>query len=162
MLYFSNCTHIQPLNRSIEAPKGPNSFRLPQDNHYWNVCCILAGTVVTKLCVCVIWYPTLDLQKTFPTYIFYFYLYFYDNLTMLESVDVCRKPIDAGPECLLPSAKHGGSEWAQTAVFLQPLGPLIALHGCITAKQYETIVWDQMHPMVPTLYLHDVPHILRW
>lgn len=85
--------------------------------------------------------------------------------TTLESVDVCRKPNDAPTHNVvrhLASAKHGGSEWAQAAVFLQPLGPLIALQGHITAKQYEAVLLDQMHPMVPTLFLHDVPHIPRW
>lgn len=34
---------------------------------------------------------------------------------------------------------------------------MIALHDCITAKEYEAILQDQVHPVVKTLFLCDVP-----
>lgn len=39
----------------------------------------------------------------------------------------------------LPSVWQGESERAQSAVFLQPLGPLMALPGHITAELYDAI-----------------------
>lgn len=39
----------------------------------------------------------------------------------------------------------------------QSLGLMIALQGHITAKQYESILQDQLHPIIQTLLHYDDP-----
>lgn len=34
---------------------------------------------------------------------------------------------------------------------------MIALHDCITAKEYEAILYNQVHPVVQMLFPCDVP-----
>ena len=43
------------------------------------------------------------------------------------------------------------------AVFWGPLGAMIALHDCITAKEYEAILQKQVHPVVWMLLPLDIP-----
>lgn len=37
------------------------------------------------------------------------------------------------------------------------LGPAIAVHSCITAKEYEAILQKQVHSVLQMLLLYDIP-----
>ena len=69
-------------------------------------------------------------------------------------VYVWRTPSQAyDPDCLLPRVKHGGGSimvWA--AISWYSVGPIITLQGHVTANDYVTILGDQVHPMVQTLF----------
>lgn len=69
-------------------------------------------------------------------------------------VYVWRTPSQAyDTDCLLPRVKHGGGSvmiWA--AISWYSTGPMVTLHGRITAKDYVTILGDQVHPMVQYLF----------
>ena len=57
------------------------------------------------------------------------------------------------PECLLPTAKHGGGSvmvWA--AILWHSLSPIVALHGRINSKDSVGILGDHLHPMVQALF----------
>jgi hypothetical protein len=60
-----------------------------------------------------------------------------------ERVYVWRTPKEAyNQECLVPTVKHGGSS----------VGPIITLHGRITAREYVDRLGNQVHPMIQTLF----------
>lgn len=69
-------------------------------------------------------------------------------------VYVWRQPKEAyDPDCLTPTVKHGGGSvmiWA--AISWNSLGPAVALHGRVNAQAYLSILADQVHPMVQTLF----------
>lgn len=61
------------------------------------------------------------------------------------------------PRRLLLTVKHGsGAVKVRAAIYWGSLGLMIALHDCITAKQYEAILRDKVHPTVQMLP-RDVP-----
>lgn len=69
-------------------------------------------------------------------------------------VYVWRTPSQAyDSDCLLPTVKHGGGSvmvWA--AISWYSMGPMITLHGRITAKDYVSILADHVLPMVQYLF----------
>jgi hypothetical protein len=57
------------------------------------------------------------------------------------------------PKCLVQSVKHVGGHvkiWA--AISLYSLGPIIAIHGQITAEEFVDRLGNQVHPMIQTLF----------
>ena len=57
------------------------------------------------------------------------------------------------PDCCVPRVKHGGgSVTVCAAISWHSLGPLLVLDGRVTAKDYQTILENHVHPMVQTLY----------
>ncbi|PNF27169.1 hypothetical protein B7P43_G07844 [Cryptotermes secundus] len=72
-------------------------------------------------------------------------------------VYVWRTPSQAyNPDCLLPRVKHGGGSimvWA--AISWYSVGPIITLQGHVTANDYVTVLGNQVHPMVQTLFPND-------
>ncbi len=69
-------------------------------------------------------------------------------------VTVLRSPKEAyHSDCYMTRVKHGGgSEMDWAAITWHSLGPILVLDGCITAKDYQNILEDHVHPMVQTLY----------
>lgn len=43
------------------------------------------------------------------------------------------------------------------AIYWGSLGLMIALHDCVTAKEYEAILQNKVHPMVQMLFPCDDP-----
>jgi hypothetical protein len=73
-------------------------------------------------------------------------------------VYVWRMPKDAyNPECLVPTVKHGGggSVMVWAAVLWYSGGPIITLHGRITAREYVDRLVNHMPPMIQTLFLQN-------
>jgi hypothetical protein len=74
-------------------------------------------------------------------------------------VYVWRTPREAfTPDCLVPTVKHGGGSmlvWG--AISWRGLGPLVILHGRVTAAHYENLLADHVHPMVQTLFPGERP-----
>ena len=57
------------------------------------------------------------------------------------------------PECLVPTMKHGGRSvmiWAAISWYFA--GPVITLHGWITASDYMDILGNQVHAVVQMLF----------
>ncbi|GBM19795.1 hypothetical protein AVEN_208664-1 [Araneus ventricosus] len=73
-------------------------------------------------------------------------------------VYVWRTPSQAySTDCLLPRVKHGGGSvtvWAAISWFF--VGPTFTSQSHIKAKDYVTILADQVHPMVQTLFPNGV------
>ena len=67
---------------------------------------------------------------------------------------VWRTPKEAyNPECLVPTAKHGGASvtiWAAISWYFA--GPMITVNGEITASDYVDILGNQVHPVVQMLF----------
>jgi hypothetical protein len=62
------------------------------------------------------------------------------------------------PECLVPSVKHrGGSVMVWEAISWYSVGPIITLHGQITARQYVDRLSNQVHPMIQIQSTLDYP-----
>lgn len=74
-------------------------------------------------------------------------------------VYVWRTPAEAyDVACLLPTVKHGGGSvmlWG--AMSHHGLGPLVVLHGRVTAKVYTSILADHLHPLVQVLFPNSRP-----
>jgi hypothetical protein len=72
-------------------------------------------------------------------------------------VYVWRTPKEAhNPKCLVPTVKHGGGSvmvWA--AISLYSVGPIITLHGKITAREYVDRLGNQLQPMIQTFPNND-------
>jgi hypothetical protein len=72
-------------------------------------------------------------------------------------VYVWRTPKEAyNPEYLVLTMEHGGGSvmvWA--AKLWDSVGPIMALHGRITARDYMDRLGNQMHPMIQTLFLNN-------
>lgn len=45
----------------------------------------------------------------------------------------------------------------EAAIYWGSLGLMITLHDCITAKEYEAILQNQVHPVVQMLFPGDAP-----
>jgi hypothetical protein len=61
------------------------------------------------------------------------------------------------PECLVPTAKHGGrfcDGLGRNIVVQSSLGPIpiVTLHGRITAREHVDRLGNQVHSMIQTLY----------
>jgi hypothetical protein len=57
------------------------------------------------------------------------------------------------PENLVPTVKHGGtSVMVWTAISWYSIGPILTLHGQITAREYVERLGNQAHPMIRTLF----------
>uniref|UniRef100_A0A3B4T5V6 Uncharacterized protein n=1 Tax=Seriola dumerili TaxID=41447 RepID=A0A3B4T5V6_SERDU len=53
------------------------------------------------------------------------------------------------PQCLLSTVKHGsGAVMVGAAIYWGSLGLMIALHDCITAKEYEAILQSKLSSSV--------------
>ncbi len=76
-----------------------------------------------------------------------------------ERVYVWRKPTEAfSPDSLLPTVKHEGLLMIWGAVSWHGLGPLVILHGKITAAYYvDIMLGDQVHPFLYTLFPRECP-----
>jgi hypothetical protein len=60
------------------------------------------------------------------------------------------------PECLVLTVKHGRCSvmvWA--AVLWYSVGPIITLHGQITAREYMDRLGNQVHPMIQRLFSNN-------
>jgi hypothetical protein len=68
---------------------------------------------------------------------------------------IWRTPKEAyNPECLVSTVKRGGGGsimvWA--AISWYSVGPIIILHGRITAREYVDKLGNQVQPMIQTLF----------
>jgi hypothetical protein len=72
-------------------------------------------------------------------------------------VYVWKMPKDAyNPECLVPTMKHGkGSVMVWAAILWYSDGPIITLHGRITAREDVDRLGNHIPPMIQTLFLHN-------
>jgi hypothetical protein len=71
-------------------------------------------------------------------------------------VYIWRTPKEAyNPECLLPTPKHRRGSVMVWASVSYTVGPIITLHGQITATQYVDRLGNQVHPTIQTLFLND-------
>jgi hypothetical protein len=69
------------------------------------------------------------------------------------------------PKGLGPTVKHGGCSvmvWA--AILWYSVGPIIILHGQITAREYMDRMGNQVYPMIQTLFPKNdaVFHSYNW
>jgi hypothetical protein len=60
-------------------------------------------------------------------------------------------------ECLVPTVKHeGGCVMVWVAIsWYNTVGPIITLHGRITAREYVDRLGNQVHPMIQTLFSNN-------
>jgi hypothetical protein len=77
------------------------------------------------------------------------------SFTLLP-VYVWRTPEEAyNPECLVPTVINRGhsSDGLGSSIVVQySVGPIVTLHGRISAREYVDRVGNQMHPMIQTLF----------
>jgi hypothetical protein len=68
-------------------------------------------------------------------------------------VYVWRTPKEAyNPECLLPTVKHGGGSVMVWTKISLSVGPIITIHGRITAREYVDMLDSQVHPIIQTFF----------
>jgi hypothetical protein len=74
------------------------------------------------------------------------------TLLTTPGVYIWRTPkVVYNPECLVPTVKHGGgSKMVWAAISWYSVGPIITLHGRITATEYVDRLDNQVHPMIQT------------
>ncbi len=65
---------------------------------------------------------------------------------MLATHNVCCRLLKHGSRAIIVG----------TAIFWGPLCVMIALHDCITAKEYEAILQNEVPPVVQMLLLREV------
>ena len=60
------------------------------------------------------------------------------------------------PQYLLLTVKHGcRAVMVEAAIYWGSLGLMITLHDCVTAKEYEAILQNEVHPVVQMLFPGD-------
>jgi hypothetical protein len=59
------------------------------------------------------------------------------------------------PGSIQPVKHGGGSVMIWAAISWYPVGPIITLHGRITARVYVDRLGNQVHPMIQTLFPYD-------